>query len=75
MDLNTLWRLVLASVAGGLGLTIAFSLVIYGAARFVDLRRDRQPALAGMFGLLALVALAVVAGGTLYGISILADKG
>jgi len=75
MDLNILWRMVLGSVAGGVGLTIAFSVVIYGTARFVDLRRDHQPALAGLFGLLALVALAVVAAGTLYGISILADKG
>jgi hypothetical protein len=74
VDLNVLWRLVLGSVAGGVGLTIAFSVVIYGAARFVDLRRGHHHALAGLFGLLALVALAVVAGGTLYGISILADK-
>ena len=75
MDLDILWRLVLSSVAGGVGITIAFSLVIYGATRFIDLRRARHPALAVLFGLLALVALAMVAGGTLLGISILADKG
>ena len=74
MDLDILWRLVLGSVAGGVGVTIAFSVVIYGATRFIDLRRDHHPALAGLFGALALLAMAAVAGGTLFGILILADK-
>lgn len=74
MDLDILWKLVLSSVAGGVGVTIAFSVAIYGATRFVDLRRGRHHALAGLFGLLAIAALVAVAAGTLFGISILADK-
>jgi hypothetical protein len=75
VDLDVLWRLILGSVAGGVGVTLAFSLVIYGATRFVDLRRADHPLLAGAFGLMAVLALAAVAAGTIYGISILADKG
>ena len=74
VDWAVLGQLVVAALAGGLGLTLAFSVAIYGATRFVDLRRARHSALAGAFAVLAVVALAVVAAGTVYGISILADK-
>ena len=75
VDWNVLGQLVIAALAGGLGLTLAFSVAIYGATRFVDLRRAGHGVLAGGFALLSVVALAVVAAGTVYGISILADKG
>ena len=75
IDLDVLWRLVVGSLAGGFGATLAFSLVIYGATRFVDLRRAGHGIVAGAFGLLAVVALAAVLAGMVYGVSILTNKG
>lgn len=70
-----MWKLVAGSLAGGLGATLAFSVAIYGVARFVDLRREGHLAIAVAFGLLGLVALAAVGAGVAFGVSILTDKG
>jgi hypothetical protein len=48
--------------------------VIYGATRFVDLRRDGRTVLAGAFALVAALALAAVFAGVIYGITVLAHK-
>ena len=75
IDFDVLWRLVVGSLAAGFGATLAFSLVIYGATRFVDLRRDGHGIVAGAFGLLAVIALAAVLAGMVYGVWILTNKG
>ena len=64
---KALWETVVASVVAGLGVTFAFSIAIWGAARFVDLSREERPlaaAAAGLVGGLALIATlaAVVVG-------------
>lgn len=74
VDTDVLWRLIAASLAGGLGVSLAFSIVIYGATRFVDLRRDGRAVLAGAFALVAALALAAVFAGVIYGVTILAHK-
>jgi hypothetical protein len=74
VDVDVLWRLIVASLAGGLGVSLAFSIVIYGATRFVDLRRDGRTVLAGAFALVAALALAAVFAGVIYGITVLAHK-
>ncbi|MFL5820156.1 MAG: hypothetical protein ACJ76S_05675 [Solirubrobacteraceae bacterium] len=74
IDVNVLWKLVIYSLAGGIGVTLAFSIAIYGAIRFVDLRRDGHSIFAGAFAALAAVALASVAAGVVYAVSILAHK-
>ena len=74
IDVNVLWKLVAYSLAGGIGVTLTFSIAIYGAIRFVDLRRDGHPVFAGAYGALAGVALAAVAAAVVWAVSILAEK-
>ena len=63
IDVQVLWKLVASSLAGGVGVTFAFSVAIYGATRFVDLRRDGHSIFAGAFAAIAVLALAAVAAG------------
>jgi hypothetical protein len=55
---------VLGALGGALGVTTAFSLVIFGAARFGDMRRVQRPgaaaAYAALGGLAALAAIGLV---------------
>jgi hypothetical protein len=46
----------LAAIAGGLGVTFAFSLVILGGARFADMRRAGRPVVAGVYAALGGIA-------------------
>ena len=65
VETEPLLETIIASVVAGIGITVVFSIAIWGAARFVDLTRsERHVAAAGAaaVGILALVAtLAVVA--------------
>ncbi len=74
VDGGVLWRLVVAALGGGIGVTLAFSLVILGSTRSLELRRDGRMVGAGAFALLAAVALLAVAVGVVYGVSLLAQK-
>ena len=74
IDVQVLWKLVASSLAGGIGVTFAFSVAIYGATRFVDLRRGGHSIFAGAFAAIAVLALAAVAAGVVWAVSILAEK-
>jgi hypothetical protein len=59
VETEDLLQTVLASVVAGVGITVVFSIAIWGAARFVDLSRSERPvaaATAGALGGLALIA-------------------
>jgi len=66
---NELLQTIAASAVAGIGITIIFSIAIWGAARFVDLSGSERPvaaAGAAAVGILGLVlTLAVVAAGLL----------
>ena len=47
VETQDLLETVAASVIAGVGVTIVFSLAIYGATRFADLSRDERPVAAG----------------------------
>jgi hypothetical protein len=74
IDVQVLWKLVASSLAGGIGVTLAFSVAIYGATRFLDLRREGHSIVAGGFAALAALALAAVAAAVIWAVSILAQK-
>jgi hypothetical protein len=59
VDAGALLKSVAAGLVTGTGITIAFSIAIYGTARFVDARRAGHPAIAGASALLAALAFAV----------------
>jgi hypothetical protein len=66
VETSELIQTVMASVVAGLGITVVFSIAIWGAARFVDLSRSERPAAAtaaaavGILGLAATIALVVI---------------
>ena len=66
VETKELAQTALASVVAGVGITIVFSIAIWGAARFTDLSRNERPVAAtaaaavGTLGLAATIAIVVV---------------
>ena len=59
VDWAALLDVVLASLVGGLGVTIMFSLAIYGSIRFADMQREHRALEATGYAALALLGFAV----------------
>lgn len=74
VDWKTLGKVVVYSLGLGVGISLAFSLAIVGAARFADMRRDGRSIEAGGYAVLLVVALAVVAAAVVLGIVVMAKK-
>jgi hypothetical protein len=72
---DVLWRLVVAALASGVGITAVFALAIYGGTRFVDARREGREAAAYAYGALAVVGVAAFAAAVALGIVVMTDKG
>ncbi len=73
-DTKALLQVVVASLAAGIGVAVAFSLAILGATRFVDLRRDERPLEATAFGLLAVLCLLVSIAAVVVGLIVMTSK-
>lgn len=73
VDLGQLAQVVEVALVAGIGVSIAFSLVIRGAVRAGEHRRER-PVLAGAHALLAVAGLLVVAAAIGFGISTMLAK-
>lgn len=71
---TTLVELVLGALAAALGVTIAFSLVIYGATRAGDMRRAERAGAAAGYVALAALALAASAAIVAYGLFLTVAK-
>lgn len=69
-----LLQTIVASLVAGVGVTLAFSVAIWGSARFADLSRNERPLAAGaaaaLAGLAALLTLAAI----VFGIVIMTKK-
>lgn len=69
VETKELWQTIVASVVAGVGVTVVFSVAIWGAARFADLSREDRPLAAGaaatLAGLALMLTLASVAVGIL----------
>jgi heme A synthase len=74
VETKNLVETVVVSLVAGIGFAAAFSILIFGAARFADLRRDDRPMLAVAAGALGAVALAVVLGSIVAGIVVMTKK-
>ena len=62
VEVQDLWRTVVAALVAGVGVTVVFSLAIYGATRFAETKRDDRPiASTAAAGLTILALLATVA--------------
>jgi len=74
VDWSDLLQTIGASIVAGVGITVAFSVVIWGTARFADLRREGRTAEAGLPLTVSGIALAVVAAGVVFGIVVMTTK-
>jgi hypothetical protein len=74
VETEALLETVAASLIAGVGITGAFSVMIFGAARFADLRRDERPMLAALTAAVALLGLVVTLGGIVLGIVAMTSK-
>ncbi len=74
VETKELLQTVAASVIAGLGLTVFFSIAVYGATRFADLSRDRRPAAASAAVGLAVLALAACIAAVVFGVIVMTSK-
>lgn len=73
VDFGQLVQVVYVSLIAGVGVSLAFSIVIRGAVRAGEHRRTR-PVVAGAHALLALVGLLVVLAAIVFGVSTMLAK-
>jgi hypothetical protein len=74
VDWAALRDVVIASLAAGVGVTVAFSLAILGLTRLADMRRDGRMVEAWGFAALAIAGLAVSATAVVFGIILMTSK-
>ena len=74
VETKELLQTVIASLVGGVGVTVVFSIAIWGSARFADLSRSERPAAAAGAGAVAVLALVVTAASVALGIVVMTSK-
>jgi hypothetical protein len=65
---------VVAATIAGVGITVVFSVAIWGVARFADLNREDRPAAAGAAAAVAALALVATAAAVVVGIVVMTSK-
>jgi hypothetical protein len=65
---------VVASVVASIGVTFAFSVAIWGVARFADLSRNEKPVAAAAVAAVGALAMAGVAAALVGGIIVMTSK-
>lgn len=74
VETRELLETAIASVIAGVGITVVFSIAIWGAARFVDLSRGERPVAAAAAAALGGLALAVTLAAVAVGIAVMMSK-
>jgi hypothetical protein len=69
-----LLQTIAASLVAGVGITVVFSVAIWGTARFVDLNRNERPLAASVAAALAALAAVGTLAGVAFGIAIMTRK-
>jgi MFS family permease len=72
---GTLLNVVVSAVGAGIGVTLAFSAVIYCADRASEMHRDHRGAAAAALTVAGLVALAACLALVVYGLILVTSKG
>ncbi len=62
------------SAVAGIGVTLVFSVAIWGVARFADLSRNERPLAAGAAALVAALALLATVAVVVFGIIVMTSK-
>ena len=74
VETKQLVETVVASIVGGVGVTVAFSVAIWGVGRFADLSRSERPLAASGAAAVTLLALMVTAASVVLGIVVMTSK-
>lgn len=74
IETKELVETVVASLIAGIGVTVAFSIVIFGITRSADMVREERPLLATAAGGLAALAGLVVIAAIVFGIVVMTQK-
>jgi len=74
VETKELLQTVAASAIAGVGVTVVFSIAVYGATRFADLSRDERPIAAGAAVAMAVLAFAACIAAVVFGIVVLTSK-
>jgi hypothetical protein len=68
------WQAVWTAAVAGVGVTVVFSLAVYGATRTADMRREDRPAQAMVYGTVAVAAVAGTLAAVVYAITLITTK-
>jgi hypothetical protein len=71
VETSELLQTVAASVVAGIGVTVVFSVAIWGAARFVDLSRSERPVAAAAAAGVGIAGLAATLGAVVVGLVVM----
>jgi hypothetical protein len=74
VDWDGLLEVLWSSFAAGLTVTIAASLAIVGGTRAVDFRRAGQPVPAGLFSIVGVFGVLLLAAAVVFGIVVMTAK-
>ncbi len=74
VETQELLETILASIVGGVGVTVIFSIAIWGVARFADLSRGDRPLAAGGAVVVTILALLATAASVVLGIVVMTSK-
>jgi len=74
VETKELLETVVASLVAGVGITVVFSVAIWGVARFADLSRNERPLAAGAAAALAGLAVLVTLAAVAFGILVMSSK-
>lgn len=74
VDTKALFKVVWVSLAGGVGMSLAYSLVVFGVARAGDLRRQERGVAAVGYAALAVAGLAACVWALVRGYLLLIQK-
>lgn len=74
IETGELLRTVVAALVAGVGVTLIFSVAIWGAARFSDFNRDERPVAAISAAAVFVVALATTLAAVVVGLAVMMGK-
>jgi hypothetical protein len=74
VELGQIGEVVWVSLVAGVGITIAYSLVVYGTSRSAEARRAGRGIASVAYGGLAILCLLVFAGAVVLGVQIMLSK-
>jgi hypothetical protein len=75
VDWDALIQVIWVSLVAGVGVTVLFSLVIFGFGRAGEARRSGDESSALAYGALAVLAMVVFAAAVVFGVTVMLNKG